>query len=109
MELPEVLTPRAIPVSRMNFLTQQDLMGWTYHEGIKIMQIMESSVHHDEGHYCFDLPFKTADAILPKNHKIAEQCLLYFQRKFKMNKDYHQEYTSILFGVIGTVYAEKVP
>jgi len=36
LDLPEVYTQRTIPVSRNNILTQQDLEGWKYLEGITV-------------------------------------------------------------------------
>ncbi len=78
-------------------------------EDQRFMQIMESSIQLDEGHYCFDLPFKAEDVVLPNNHSIAEQRNLSLHKKFKKNKDYHQEYTDFLSKVIEKGYAELVP
>jgi len=78
-------------------------------EDQKVMQIMKSSIQLDEGHYCFDLPFKAEDSVLPNNNSIAEQHLLSLHRKFKSNKDYHQVYTAFLSKVIKKGYAELLP
>lgn len=94
-----------VTVNRISVAKLQDLLVSQYNQDFneksdhvclsredqRFMQIMESSIQLDEGHYCFDLPFKARDVILPNNCSIAKQRLLSLHRKFKRNKDYHQE------------------
>ncbi len=75
----------------------------------QFMEIMETSIKFEAGHYCIDLPFKSFDVILPNNRSIVEQRVLSLQRKFKRNREYQQEYATFLSDVIDKGYAEVVP
>ncbi|XP_076853974.1 uncharacterized protein LOC143509288 [Brachyhypopomus gauderio] len=114
----------AVTVNRISVTKLQDLLIAQYNQDFneaiaddsslsredhRFMQIVESSIHQDEGHYCFDLPFKVAEVTLPDNRCVAEQRLFSLQRKFKRNKEFHQEYTEFMSEVIASGYAEPVP
>ncbi|KAL7883055.1 hypothetical protein SRHO_G00007130 [Serrasalmus rhombeus] len=113
----------AVTANRISVTKLQDLLIAQYNQDFneataddssmsredhRFMQIVESSIHQDEGHYCFDLPFKAAEVMLPDN-RVAEQRLFSLQGKFKRNKEFHQEYTEFMSEVITNGYAEPVP
>nr|XP_061785759.1 uncharacterized protein LOC133576497 [Nerophis lumbriciformis] len=78
-------------------------------EEMKYMELVESSVQLQDGHYQMKLPFKSENTSLPNNICVAKQRIRGLERRLQRNADFHSEYTSFLTDVINKGYAEQVP
>ena len=60
------------------------------------------------GHYEMPLPLKTVDLSFPNNRPLAEKRLWQLGRRFKNNKQFHDDYQKFMADILDD-YAEKVP
>ena len=75
----------------------------------KFVEIDESSVELQDGHYKIKLPFKRENITMPNNLCVAKQCMHGLRKKRQKDPSFHDEYTNFLADVISKSYAEGVP
>ena len=78
-------------------------------EDHKFVQMMTSSITHENGHYYMPLPLRNRNVIMPNNRDMAKQRAMNLIRKFKSDETYALEYKAFMDDVIRKGYAEKVP
>lgn len=78
-------------------------------EDKQFLNIMQSSVTFQDGHYYLTLPFRNPNVVVPNNRQLAKQRIHYLLRKFKKDTNFYEEYKKFLNDVISKGYAEPVP
>lgn len=78
-------------------------------EDKQFLNIMQSSVTLQDGHYYLKLPFRNPNVVVPNNQQLAKQRIHYLLRKFKKDTNFYEEYKKFLNDVISKGYAEPVP
>lgn len=69
-------------------------------EDKRFMETMESSAQLLEGHYIFELPFKSKDVLMPNNLSVAIQRVRGLKRRLQKDAHFHDEYKRFLADVI---------
>ena len=77
-------------------------------EDRRALDIMQSSIRKEEGHYSVTIPFRE-DSALPDNRRLAEKRLASLAKKLEYDPTLKQRYTDSIKSLIEKGHAEKVP
>lgn len=77
-------------------------------EDKRAMEIMESSIVHENGHYKIGLPWRDENTFLPNNRALAHARLQQLKRKLSRDSTLHQKYTETVNVYIAKGYAKEV-
>ena len=77
-------------------------------EDKRALNIMESSITHEDGHYKIALPWRDEATVLQNNMVLAHARLRQLKRKLCQDPMLHQKYTESVQDYIAKGYAKKV-
>lgn len=88
--------------------SQEEQLGLS-REDCQFMEMVQSTIKLEDGHYSIALPLRKRGVSMPNNRKLAEQRALSLKRRFQKDASFHADYAAFMHDIISCGYAEKVP